>query len=790
MGSRNGYAVVHRHMSYRVGREPRLSVRPHERAPHNLPAPSTPLIGRDTEREQLHSLLQQWRLVTLVGPGGCGKSALTLEVVRRLLDDYTDGVWLTDLSSLHEPQLIWQSLAAALQLEPPAGTSVADSVIDFASSAHMLVVLDHCEHLVDMCARIADRMLAACPRLRLMACSQEALNIAGEFVWLVTPLLFPSDPARIPADELARYSAVELFVARAQAAGARFQRSPDSLLAAAEICRRLDGIPLAIELAAATAAGMSTSELLRYFDDRLELLKSGRRTAHRRHQTLRGAIDWSYELLSHEEQRLFQRLAVFNGGFIREDAEQVCEDEVLSRLDVRQLLPRLVAKSMVAIATESGRYTVLETIRLYAKERLEASGEEVKLSDRHLERYLQIASEGEYTGPNAAATLDRLETETGNLRGALAWGLSRRDPRALTLAMALSQFWDVRGRLEEGRGWLQQAAAATAEDRADHLEGLVTLAWLVLRQGDLRAVRDTLEHALELQRRLHHREVAPRLYDNLGMVSLFDGDLEQASAQFRQSFVTATELGDEPGMSSALFHLALSAYFAGDREAAERQAAEALELRRTVGQPVGVAYCEGLLASLALDRGDSESARELMAGAMLLMAEWGDQVDAAFGLDLCARLAASDGKPRRALLLASAAEGLRLAAGAANLRLWRHINEPALAAAAQAIGPREAEVVRARGTSFTLGDAVRVARDPGLGEEQSSSGLAQLLSAREAEIAELVAEGYSSKEIGRRLFIATRTAETHVQNIFNKLGFSSRAQIAAWVVERRLSHPG
>src|SRR5262249_13368021 len=225
---------------------------------------------------------------------------------------------------------------------------------------------------------------------------------------------------------------------------------------------------------------------------------------------------------------------------------------------------------------------MLETIRLYAKERLEASGEGVKLSDRHLERYVQVASEGEYAGPNAAATLDRLETETGNLQGALAWGLSRRDARALALAMALSQFWDVRGRLEEGRGWLQQALAATTEDRADHLEGLVTLAWLVLRQGDLGAARDTLEQALQLQRRLRHREVAPRLYDNLGMVSLFDGDLEQARAQFRQSFVTATELGDEGGVSSALFHLALSAYFAGDREVAERQAAEALGLRRKV----------------------------------------------------------------------------------------------------------------------------------------------------------------------------------------------------------------
>ena len=778
-------------MSYKVGREPPLSVRPHERAPHNLPAPSTPLIGRDAECKQLRSLLQRWRLVTLVGPGGCGKSTLSLEVARRLLDDYTDGVWLADLSSLHEPQLIWQSLAAALQLEPPAGTSVADSVIDFAGSAHLLVILDNCEHLVDMCAHVADRLLAACPRIRLMASSQEALNVAGEFAWQVTPLLFPSDPARIPADDLPRYSAVELFVSRAQAAGGRFQRSPDSLLAAAEICRRLDGIPLAIELAAATAAGMSATELLHYLDDRLELLKRGRRTAHRRHQTLRGAIDWSYELLSPDEQNLFRRLAVFSGGFIREDAERVCKDEMLSELEVRQLLPRLVAKSMVAIAGESGRYTMLETIRLYAKERLEASGDGVKLSDRHLERYVQVASEGEYTGPNAAATLDRLETETGNLRGALAWGLSRRVGGALALAMALSQFWDVRGRLEEGRAWLQQAVAATTEDRADHLEGLVTLAWLVLRQGDLGAARDTLEQALQLQRLLRHREVAPRLYDNLGMVSLFDGDLGQASAQFRQSFVTATELGDERGVSSALFHLALSAYFAGDREVAKQQATEALGLRRKVGQPVGVAYCEGLLASLALDRGDTESARELMAGAMLLMEEWGDQVDAAFGLDLCARLAASDGKPRRALLLAGAAEGLRLAVGTANLSLWRQINEPTLAAAAQAIGPREAEVVRARGGSFTLADAVRVAHDPGLGEEQSSSGLAKLLSVREAEIAGLVAEGYSNKEIGRRLFIATRTAETHVQNIFNKLGFSSRAQIAAWAVERRLSHhPG
>ena len=760
-----------------MGREPRSIGGLHERAPHNLPAPVASVIGRDADRKQLHALLQRWRLVTLVGPGGCGKSTLSLEVARSLVDDYADGVWLADLAALNEPQLIWQSLADALQLEPAASAPVAGSVVGFAGSAHLLLILDNCEHLVDICARVADRLLAACPRVRLLACSQEALNIAGEFSWQVPPLRFPADPAEISPDELPRYSAVELFLSRAQAAGSRFRPSPDNLMAAAEICRRLDGNPLQIEL-------------LRYLDDRFQLLTGGRRTAHRRHQTLRGAIDWSYDLLTPDEQAVLRRLAVFTGGFTLEDAEHVCAEETLSRLDVRQLLPRLVAKSMVAIAAESGRCAMLETIRLYAKERLGDNEEGVTLSNRHLERYLQVASEGEYTGPNAAATLRRLEIETGNLRAALAWGLSRRDRRALALAQALSQFWDVRGHLEEGRSWLRQAVAMTPPDSPDHLEGLVTLGWLALRQGDLVAARAKLEQALELQRRLRHRGPASRLYDNLGMLSLFDGDLERAGALFRQSFVTARELGDNGGVSSALFHLALSAYFAGDRAGAERQAVEALALRRLAGEPVGIAYCQGLLASLALDRGDSESARERLDGAMLLMQEWGDRVDAAFGLDLCARLAATDAKPHRALLLASAANGLRLAVGVANLSFWRQTIEPSLAAAAHAIGSREAEVARTRGRSLALDDAVGVARDSRLGEEQSSSGLAELLSPREAEVAELVAEGSTNKEIGQRLFIATRTAETHIQNILNKLGFNSRAQIAAWAVERRLSRLG
>jgi len=401
---------------------------PPDAGKHNLPAPRSSFVGRETELRNVKRDLAMTRLLTLTGVGGCGKTRLALEMARELVGAYPDGVWLVELAALSEGALVAQALASVLGMQEQPDRSLTDALVDFLRTKRALLVLDNCEHLVDAVARLADVLLDSCHHLRVLATSRESLNVEGELSWLVPSLSAPSLLQSPKVEELAGYESVRLFVERARHRNPAFSLTPENSHAVARICGRLDGIPLAIELAAARV-GLSVEQIATRLDDSLRLLSAGSRTASPRQRTLRGTLDWSYELLSMPEQSLFCRLSVFAGGWTLQAAEVVGAGDT-QHGDVVDLLSRLVDKSLVVAETTGiggARYRMLEPIRQYAQEKLEESGEAEEVRSQHASFFLALAEEAEpgLRGPEDAEWLERLEAEHDNMRAALSWALER-----------------------------------------------------------------------------------------------------------------------------------------------------------------------------------------------------------------------------------------------------------------------------------------------------------------------------------------------------------------------------
>lgn len=434
---------------------------------HNLPLRLTSFIGREHQIAEVRRLLDSARLVTLTGAGGCGKSRLSLEVAAARLNDHSDGVWWVELAPLDNPELVAQTVAYAVGLRDLSGRSIQEALIDYLRSRRALLILDNCEHLVAACASLAESLLRACPSLCILATSREVLSIPGETIYVVPSLEMP-EPDHQPPDALAAVESVRLFIERAAAVRPGYALTEENALAVAQICRRLDGIPLAIELAAARVEVLAAGQIARRLDDRFGLLAGGSRTALPRHQTLRAAIEWSYALLSEPEQRLFARLAVFRGGWTVEAAEFVCSCTVLPRARILDLLRALVDKSLVTTREVNGqmRHSWLETIREYAEEKLLESGELAQVRRWHLAYCLEFATlaDGHFNGPQAMEWTDRLEADYANVRAALEFAFDSPElvesGRALAITLGGSSFtglWDRRSHFGEARFWLEKA---------------------------------------------------------------------------------------------------------------------------------------------------------------------------------------------------------------------------------------------------------------------------------------------------------------------------------------------
>lgn len=623
------------------------------RAGAHIPAPLTSFVGRTRELAELRALLGSSRLLTISGPGGSGKTRLSLEAARAAAPAYPDGAWAVELAGLSDPALLAAVVLAGLGLRERQGMTAEELLTAELQGRSLLLILDNCEHLVDACARLAELLLQRCPGLRILATSREPLRIGGEIVWLIPALSLP-DPRQPPPDRaaLAQYEAPQLFVDRARAARASFALRDDEIPALVELCARLDGMPLAIELAAAQVRTLSLAQIAARLDDRFQLLRGGSRTALTRQQTLRAAIDWSYDLLDAGERALFRRLAVFAGGWTLDAAEAVCADPELPAAAVLLLLSRLVDKSLVGARDEgeARRYDLLETIRQYARERLEESGEAIALGDRHQRWCLDLAAAGEVelTGPDQVVWLARLAAEIDNLRAALHWAASEAAGTIpwLQLAYRLYWFWYLNSAVGEGRAVFERGLAHTAASEPSWARGVALLGSgaMALYQGELRTARERLEASLPILRAgddAFSRALAPFM---AGTVAVNQGDYPAAQALLEECLPRFEALGHHQGVATALLHLGDVALGRGQPGEAERLYRRCLAIHRAeTGSTWGLAQALNNLGEVARYRAETAAARDLYTQALAHFAPLATRADVARTGHNLAALALSEG---------------------------------------------------------------------------------------------------------------------------------------------------
>ena len=632
---------------------------------HNLPSPRTTFVGREHELTKVKRELAITRLLTLTGAGGSGKTRLALEVARELAGAYPDGTWLIELAPLSEGELVPQVMATTLKVREQPSRSLTDTLTEALREKETLLVVDNCEHLMDSVTLLLGTLLDSCPRLRVLATSREALNVTGESVWRVSSLSMPDTNRLAATGELTSYDAVRLFLDRARLRLPGFGLTPVNAGAIAEICCKLEGIPLAIELTTARMATLSVRQISEKLQDPLGLLSIGERTAVPRQQTLRGTLNWSYELLSESEQVLFGVLSVFAGGWTLEAAEAVCPGEILEEGEVLDLLGGLVDKSMVVTeegADERARYRMLEPVRQYAREKLEESRETNAVRRRHADFFLTLAEEAEprLRGSEQEEWLGQLEIEHDNLRSALSWTSERGETElALRLAGALGEFWHIRGYLSEGRRWLQAALERESTPEEPRVRALARAGYLAWETSDYERATALSEEALSLARELEDTTGEAAALYNLGAVATLEVRLEEASASLGEATELLRTLGDEVSLARALQGLGLVEVARHNFERAVALYDEGLPLARRSEDNLALALMLGMGALAFLGLGDHRQVRDLCAEAMDLSQRLGHLHTIAFILHVLASLAGAQGQPVRAARLWGAAEALR-----------------------------------------------------------------------------------------------------------------------------------
>jgi predicted ATPase/class 3 adenylate cyclase len=731
-----------------------------ESFPNNLPVQPTPLIGREREVAAARGLLEhsETRLLTLTGPGGVGKTRLGLQIAADALREFPDGTFFVDLAPVNSADLVIPSIAKTLSVQEAASRPILDSLREYLRDRRLLLVLDNFEHVLVTATQLAD-LLSTCPRLKALVTSREALHLRGERQFPVPPLSLPDRSRAESVDQLTRYEAIRLFIERAQAVQPEFALSDRNAHAIAEVCHRLDGLPLAIELAAARVNVFSPPALLARLEHRLAVLTSGPRDLPVRQQTLRQAIAWSYDLLTPSEQLLYRRLAVFVGGFPLTAAEAVAAGGGLDpSLDVVNGLASLVDKSLLRQEEQAGdlRFRMLETIREDALERLAAAGEAERFQQAHAEYHLALAEQAEpglLGGSRQAEWLDRLEADHDNLRAVLSWfarqGLA---DHGLRLTAALARFWRVRGYFAEGRermaGLLALPAARTrspARARVLHSAGL-----FASQQGEYVEARALFEESLDIYRELGDPGGIGWALIDLGIVTRYEGNFVAARSLLEESLVLVKQAGDTKGVAAALGNLGLIARDQGDAGVAETQLDQSLALWRQLGDRVGIGWTltglamvaraqgkfdvaqarieESLAvwselgdrqnaanvlstaARLALDQGDYALARARLVESLEIFEDLGDRRGIAFVLEGFAGLAAA-AQPLRAHCLAASAAALRRIIGAGPPPAWRAELERSLEAASRGLSRDAIEEANARGRSMTLPEALAFARE-------------------------------------------------------------------------------
>jgi non-specific serine/threonine protein kinase len=762
---------------------------------HNLPVQRTTFLGREREMLEVRRDLAMTRLLTLTGTGGVGKTRLALEVARELAPAYPDGAWVVELAGLSEPELVPAVVAETLGVHEQPGRPLIDSLLDALRVKEMLMILDTCEHLIEACAGLSRALLSACPRLRILATSREALGIAGEASRVVPLLSVPEALRQTTVEELARNASTQLFRGRAQHRNPAFALTPENAEAVAEVCRRLEGIPLAIELAAARMDVFTVEQFAERLDRSLALLTSSSQGAEPRHRTLEATLDWSYELLSEPERKLLGRLSVFAGGFSLEAVEAVGAGDDIKQREVLKAFLSLVDKSLIVVEAPGDgriRYRMLEPIRQYGLERLEDSGEVEMVRRRHAEFFLALAEEAEpwLRGPEQAAWFARLDAENDNLRKALSWLLEQCEGEpALRLSGALGEFWHVRGHLEEGRRWLE--AALASEDAAPaRIKALLHAGWLASEQMDYERSDALGEEALTLAREQGDSAATGMALYSLGAQTLYQLDFDRAAVLFEEAAQFQRSVGDIAGLARTMQALGLIATASHDFELAAKLHEESLTLAREAEDQLGIILSLGMGAFAYLGQGNHRRARELFEEGLKSSRSLGAKHYIAFCLYAAAALASAQSQPVRSARLWGAGESVMEDIGIQPNPVERYHYGPYVDSARSLLGEAAWEAAFAEGMAMSDEEAVEYA----LSEEVTPSPVGPSaggrtddpLTRREREVAELVARGLTNRQIASELHLSERTIGNHVTKILRKLGLTSRAQVATWATQQRL----
>jgi predicted ATPase/DNA-binding winged helix-turn-helix (wHTH) protein len=615
---------------------------------HNLPYQLTNFVGREQEIAQIEEMLATNRLVTLTGAGGVGKTRLAIEVASQLIDGFPDGAWLVELAALSDPRLAPQAVAKALEVREQPTRTLIETLSDYLASKKLLLVLDNVEHLLEACVRLVDEIVRHGPDITVLVTSRERLGMAGELTYRVPSLTVPSPGDNVASNALLAYEGVRLFVDRARLLRPDFSVTAENAASLASICYRLDGIPLAIELAAPRVRSMSVEELNQRLDQRFTLLTDGSRTELPRHRTLRSMIDWSYDLLREPEKLLLQRLSVFAGGWTLAAAEEVCVGEGIERRDVIDLLTSLADKSMVVPEQEHAqtRYRLLETVRQYARDRLEDTGRSAAVRVRHRDYYLALAEEADpkLRGAEQAEWLRRLEEEHENLRAGLEWSLlGAGSKRGLRLCAALGRFWWIRGYFAEGRQWCTRILSKSgAEERTRERASVLNAAGVLsYYQGDYPAARALYEESLAIRRELGDRSGITASLNNLGIAAVDQADYPAARARFEESLAISRELGHRSGIASSLSNSGVLAINQGDYPAAKAMLEESLAICRELGDRGWIGNVLNNLGYVARNRGDYPAARALHEESLAIRRELGDRFGIPYSLEGLAAVVAS-----------------------------------------------------------------------------------------------------------------------------------------------------
>lgn len=827
----------------------------------NLPVSLSSFIGRHREMAEVKRLLAEYRLLTLTGAGGCGKTRLALQVAGGLQGSTLDGVWLVEFAPLVDGDLVPQALVAVLGVRERPGQSLSRSLIEYLQRRELLLLFDNCEHLIEDCARLAAALLAACPGVRLLATSREPLGIPGEGVWSVPPLSLPApQPWRSPAavqESLAVYresEAIQLFLARARAVMPTFELTVDNGPWLAEVCRRLDGIPLALELAAARLRTLTVRQIAEHLDDRFQLLTSRLRTVPQRHQTLEATLDWSHELLSEEERVVLRRLSVFASGWTLAAAEAVCAGDGIGATDIVDILSNLVDKSWVMVdrSPTGRRFHYLETIRQYAHQKLVAVGQVDGMRDKHLDYFLQWAetSATKLYDADQSEWLELFNAEHDNLRAALDWSCCGEGKREINLRLvaACGRFWHLRGYFREGRERLE--AALNAVDAAKRSEArawaLVWIAELAYAQSDYAVTGSMAEEGMAIGRELDvaGKSILAWALNLLGRVATEMGDYSKAAEFFEEALAIYREIGYLAGIASILMELGWTALRGGDNQRAEaylyesvplsrqskdifllgfalsalgelaiRQGSfdqandllkECLTYQRTLNDQWGAGISLGLLGLAALRQHDVSRARKMLGESLTIRMAIDDKGGIAWSLEKMAEVMTLEAQTLsaahrrrgldKAVCLLGAADNIRAPLNSVIDKSDRPAYERLLGELRAGVGLAAFEASWEVGRRLSLAEAsdlalesiVPPADSPALSKDQPAAIASSGLTARELETARLIAQGKSNREIAAAMTVGVKTVETYVTRILNKLGFSSRVQIATWAIEKGL----